>query len=447
MKNKIFKLFEDKGKQIFLVGGSVRDQILNLKDLETNDYDFATNANPQEIINILKDAHYKPKTIGLAFGTVSIIDNNQKIEITTFRKNENYTKNNRHPVVEWGKTIEEDLARRDFTINCFAMDSNGAIIDLYNGIECINQKILDTPIDPLQSFEDDALRLLRCVRFKSKYNFNYSERVKEALYKQAYKILTLSKERIVDEMNKILMLDDVDIALNDLFEYRLINYFIPELVALKNIEQDSTYHHKDVLKHSIEVCKNTLKDLTLRWAGLCHDIGKLATFSVVNNKIHFYEHELISALMTQSILTRLGFSNQMIKDITYLVKNHMRCNLYSSEWSNAAVKRFINDTNEYCDKLIALSQADITSHNPKTIQNHLDDLNNFKKRIEDLKNYKVIKSPLDGNTIMQIFNLKPCHKITEIKNLLINAIIEGKLKQDEDKQKCIDYIKNNFKDL
>lgn len=444
MKNKIFELFKKNNKELFLVGGCVRDQILNI---ETNDYDFATNATPQEIIAILKEANYKPYTIGVAFGTISIIDNGQKAEITTYRRNESYTKNNRHPRVEFGKSIEEDLARRDFTCNALALSDKNEIVDPYNGVLHISQKLLETPIEAEKSFSDDPLRLLRAVRFKNKFNFQYSEQVKQSLYKQAHKILVLSKERIVDEMNKILMLDNVDIALNDLFEYRLINYFIPELVALKNIEQNKEYHSKDALNHTINVVKNTPKDLVLRYSALFHDLGKMATFSVVNNKIHFYNHEEISNLMTQSILYRLKFSNKMIEDITYLVGNHMRCNLYSPDWSDSAIRRFINDTGDYCDKLITISEADITSHNPITVQKHLDDLNDLKRRIEEFKNFKEIKSPLNGKIIMQEFNLEPCRKIKEIKELLINALIEGKIKENESQEFYITYIKNNFKNF
>lgn len=427
MQNKIFSLFKEH--KIYLVGGACRDQLLGL---ETQDLDFAVSCVPEITLDILQKAGYKTFTVGVSFGTVGAIIDDYKVELTTFRRNESYQRSNRNPVVEFGKTIEEDLHRRDFTINCLCVDSSGKIIDLFNGVQHLKNKIIATPIQAEKSFADDPLRLLRACRFRAKLGFEYSDEVKVALKSCAKRLLILPKERILDEMNKILMTDNIDLALLDLFEYRLMNYIIPELVALKSIKQESEFHHKDALLHTIDVVKNTPKDLTLRWSALFHDIGKQCTFTNEHGKIHFYDHDEIGSRMTHSILQRLGLPTKMIKDITYLVKNHMRVNTYTESFSDTAVRRFIFETGEYCGRLLQLSESDITSHNPISIKKHLDSLNDLKRRIEEQRNFKEApKSPLNGTAIMRYFNLGQVKRVGEIKDMVLNAVIEGELNLGE----------------
>lgn len=457
LQHKIFQLFRDF--EIYLVGGSVRDLLLSNTDCVSstlvdakndasrsicvNDLDFATNALPEQTKAILERAGYHPHTVGWAFGTVGIVDPPYEAHITTYRKNEDYQRDNRHPKVEWGKTIQEDLTRRDFTINALAQDRDGNIIDLFNGLQHLKDKLLETPIDADQAFSDDPLRMIRAIRFKAKLNFNYSERVKQALYNQAHRLLVLSKERIQEELNKILLTDNAASALEDLYQFRLLDYIIPELTMLSKVEQDSIYHSKNALLHTIEVLRNSPKDLILRYASIFHDLGKMVTRSVENGNVHFYHHESISALMTYSILHRLGLPKQWIKDIVYLVRNHMRFNLYNKDFSDSAIRRLIRDTEGYTDRLLSLSTADITSHNPTTIQSHLNSLKELRERIGELKNYKEIKPPLNGLEIMQEFNLQPGKEIGRLKNILLEGLIKGEINLGEDKQIYINYIKNN----
>ncbi len=442
MKNKIFELFSKNGHDIYLVGGSVRDQLLGL---ETQDLDFAVSCVPEVTLDILQKAGYKTYTVGIAFGTIGAIIDGYKVECTTFRRNEKYQRDNRNPVVEWGQTIEEDLHRRDFTINCICLDSNNEIKDLFGGVEHLKNKILATPIEAEKSFTDDPLRCIRAVRFRAKLGFEYSDEVKLALKSCAKRLLILPKERILEEMNKILMTDNVDLALNDLFEYRLINYFIPELVALKSIKQESEFHHKDALLHTIDVVKNSPKDLVLRWSSLFHDIGKQCTFSNENGKIHFYDHDEIGSRMTYSILQRLGLPTKMIKDITYLVKNHMRANTYLESWSDTAVRRFIFETGEYCGKLLQLSEADVTSHNKISIEKHMNSLNDLKRRIEEQRNFKESpKCPIDGNAIMRHFNLGQVKQVGEIKEMVLNAVINGELKLGESEDVYLKWVEDRM---
>ena len=439
MEKKIFELFKDF--EIYLVGGSVRDKLLNTA---SNDLDFATSALPEQSKSILERAGYHPHTVGWAFGTVGVIEPPYEAHITTYRKDEDYQRDNRHPKVEWGKTIQEDLKRRDFTINALAQDVNGEIIDLFNGLQHLKDKLLETPIDANQAFSDDPLRMLRVIRFKVKLDFNYSEQVKQALYNQAHRLLILPKERIQEELNKTLMTDNAADAFEDLFEYRLLNYIIPELTVLSNVEQDSKYHHKNAWLHTIGVLYNTPRDLILRYAALFHDIAKPYVFSD-DDGIHFYRHEELGAKLTYSILQRLGLPKRWIKDIAYLVRNHMRANTYEYDWSDSAVRRFIKDTSDYCDKLIALSKADITSHNPTTVQKHLDTLNDLARRIEEQRNFKESpKCPVSGLAVMEYFDLPPCKRVGEIKDLILNAIISGELKQDDEEEVMLEYAKKKL---
>jgi poly(A) polymerase len=441
MEKKLFDLFTSKGKDLYLVGGIVRDRILGIS---SNDLDFATNALPNESQEILEGAGYKVYTIGAAFGTVSIIDNDCKLEITTYRKNEKYIRDNRRPVVEWGKTIEDDLIRRDFTFNAMAIDRNDALIDPFNGRYSLDNKVIETPMDAEAIFNDDPLRILRAVRFRSRFGFSYSEGVKKALASQAYRLMYLPKERVLDELNKILLGDYIKEALNDLLEYKLLNYVIPELTVLKDLKQESKFHHKDAWEHTVGVVANTPADLTLRWAALLHDLGKPYTFTFENSTVHFYRHEDVSAMLARSVVERLGLPRKMIEDVVYLVREHMKSNLYGENWSDSAVRRFIRETDGYTDRLLTLSHADITSHNPITVAKHLDSLRDLRRRIEELKAYKEVKCPIGGDVIMKYFNLTTGPEVGRLKDIIMEALTNGELELGQEAEVYLKYLENKI---
>ncbi len=338
-ENLVFNLFKDY--EIFLVGGSVRDRLLGF---DSHDLDFATNARPEVIKEILENANLHPHTVGWAYGTVGFFHEGYEFHITTYRKDEEYQRDNRHPTVKWGDTLEEDLSRRDFTINALAQDKNGKIVDLFHGQEHLRDKIIETPIDAGKAFNEDPLRILRSIRFSAKLGFDYSSGVRIALHKFSYKVMTLSKERILEETTKILLTNLVDNALEDMCRFRIMHYIIPELTVLSSIEQDSEFHHKNVWQHTIRVVSEIEKSPICKWAALFHDIGKPYTFSTENGKVHFHKHEEISARMTESILKRLGVPNKWIKAIVFMVRNHMRPNLYERNWSDSAIRRFVKDS-------------------------------------------------------------------------------------------------------
>ena len=439
MEKKVFSLFE--WNELYLVGGVVRDRLLGK---ETNDLDFATNLLPEETEKLLQKAGYKTHDIGKAFGTISFMLEDQKVEITTFRKNEKYTRSNRRPVVEWGKDIKDDLVRRDFTINAMAIDREGKVVDLFDGQYHLKVGLIETPMDAEEIFSDDPLRILRAVRFKSRFGFKYSDGVKKALASQAHKLLYLPKERILDEFNKILLGEHVEEALNTMLEYKLLNYILPELTVMASTDQNSPYHTKNVWLHTLGVVGNAPPDLALKYAALFHDIGKSYTKTATDGHVHFYHHEEVSAFMAESILARLGLPKKLQEEIVYLVHNHMRANLYEPKWSDSAVRRFVVDVGANLDKLLVLSKSDITSHNPTKVALHLEDLDHFKGRIEEQKNYKELKCPIDGKTLMEYFNIKPGKEVGRLKDLIMEALASGELSLMEDNRAYLTYLEGKI---
>jgi poly(A) polymerase len=299
-------------------------------------------------------------------------------------------------------------------------------------------------MDAEEIFSDDPLRILRAVRFRSRFGFKYSDRVKKALASQAHKLLWLPKERVLDEFNKILLGEYAGKALQDMLDYKLLNYIVPELTVLAATSQESPYHSKDVWLHTVGVVENAPADLALKYAALFHDIGKPYTKTSDGKSVHFYNHEDVSALMTEAILGRMGLPRRLTEEVVYLVTNHMRANMYEPKWSDSAVKRFIVDTGENLDKLMVLSRADITSHNPVKVSLHLGDLEDFTRRIEELKNYKELKCPLDGKTIMEYFSLAPGPKVGEYKDAIMEALASGELLLGVDKKVMLHFLEGKF---
>ena len=221
--------------------------------------------------------------------------------------------------------------------------------------------------------------------------------------------------------------------------YRLFNYFLPELTVLDGEDQLSQYHSKDVWGHTVGVVENTPDDLILRWAGLMHDVAKPYT-KTFDTKVHFYRHDELGAIMTNSILTRLGLPRKIIEEVTYLVRNHMRTNLYDKSWSDSAVRRFVVEVGFNLDRLMALSKADITSHNPNRVQEHLDELAELGQRIQEQRDYVELKCPVDGKVIMEHFNLTQGKEVGRLKDLVMEGLKNGDLQLGEDKSVYLKYL-------
>lgn len=419
---KIFEVFKDK--EIYLVGGYVRDSLLGL---DSDDLDFTTPLLPDEIIEVLEENKLKYWETGKAFGTITTQIDKLKIEITTYRVDEAYMKDNRHPRVKFGMRLKDDLKRRDFTINALAMDRTGFIIDFYNGVVDLHNRFLRTPLDPNKTFSDDPLRMIRAIRFVSKFGMSIEAETLLGILANSYRVLFISAERIKIEMDKLLIGEYITEALDLLVKTRIINYYLPEITNLINIIQHKEYHHKDVWEHTKSVIKDTPKNIILRWTALLHDIAKPYTKEIIEGSIHFYQHEELGAKLSEYILRRLKFSNEEIRQITTLIKNHMRPNLYTEKWSDKAVRRLKSDLGGLMPKLLRLSKADITSHRPDRVTDALNRLDQLEQRLAQPEFKEEIKYPVSGHWIMTTLEIPQGKLIGELKQELLRAVEEEEL--------------------
>lgn len=366
----LFSLFREKGEELYLVGGYVRDLLLGL---ETGDYDFATSARPEVTKEILESRGFRAIPIGMEFGTVAAVINADRgtaeAQITTYRCNESYRKGSRHPDVVFGTSLEEDLVRRDFTVNAMAMDENNNLIDPLGGREDLKSGILRTPMDPEETFSEDPLRMLRAFRFACRLGFSIQEKTLEAIGKQHHRIMDISRERWKLEMNSLLSAEDgeeVSRVLQLMRGTGILQDMIPQFTAMfmqDGIPQGRA-HYGDVWEHTLDVVKKTEGgSACLRWAALLHDIGKPSCRTVDDDgSIHFYGHEKTGYDCAAETAGMFRFSGKEKKCVSFLVKNHMRPVLYSGEWSDRAVRKLAVESGEYLDLLLDLASADIAAH-------------------------------------------------------------------------------------
>lgn len=303
----------------YLVGGSVRDYLLGK---EPKDYDFATPLTPEQIESNIKAHGHKAYGIGKRFGTIGMKYDKTMIEITTYRQ-EKYSDGNRKPEVSFVRNLEEDLSRRDFTINALAMDMNGEISDFNGGKEDLQQNIIRCVGKTNDRFKEDPLRMLRAGRFASQLGFLIHEDIYDMCKQLNYKILDISRERWMQELDKILISDNASIGLNFLMNTKLINYMLPELSLQYNYGQDNEHHTLDLWNHTLSVVSHLPSDATLRWAGLLHDIAKPFTRTEKNGQAHYYKHDLIGAEIVQKYASYLHWSNDRRYAVANLVANHM----------------------------------------------------------------------------------------------------------------------------
>lgn len=425
--DRLADIFAKHGKQLFLVGGAVRDRLLGR---EGYDIDLATDALPSEIkaLSALAnpDSIY---TVGEKFGTIGLVFDGRTAEITTFRS-EKYEPLSRKPAVTFGTSLQGDLSRRDFTINAIAYDLiNSRLIDPFGGVRDLKAGLIRAVGDPAQRFDEDPLRLLRAVRFAAQLGFTIEPYTGKAIAASKDKLRTVSQERIADELNKILLSPNPGYGIRLMVELSLAEVVLPEIVPMLGLDQGDL-RHKDVLEHTLAVLDNTPPDLALRWTALLHDIGKPATKTVREGKIHFYGHDIIGADAARNVLTRLKMDNRTINKVTKLVAMHMRVNLYEPEWTDGAVRRLIREAGDELDELFTLSRADITSHRPQKIEAALARVDELQARVERLlqqENVRQLKSPLDGHELMAIFHLPPGPWIREVKDFLLAKVLDGQL--------------------
>ena len=445
--------FKAAGFKLALVGGPVRDAILGRLG---NDLDFTTNARPKESEKILNKWADSVWDIGAAFGTVAGKKGEITVEITTYRS-ENYEKDSRKPSVEFGENIEGDLSRRDFTINAMALElttDEPTFIDLFNGVDDLQNKIIKTPGKPSDSFTDDPLRMMRAARFMSQLNFTIDESVLVAIKEMAHRLSIISSERVRDEFIKIIMSDNPRLGISLLVECGLADIFLPEIPKLK-LEIDEHHHHKDVYEHSLTVLEQAIAleerlggaNLTLRLAALLHDIGKPKTKALIaGGGVSFHHHEVVGAKMTKERLRTLRFDNHIVKDVGQLVFLHLRFHGYGSgEWTDSAVRRYVRDAGELLDHLHLLTRADCTTRNQKKAQLLANTYDQLEQRIKELmqqEELNKIRPDLTGEQIMQILSIKPSPMVGKAYDFLLELRLEnGPIGEDKAKEALLTWWK------
>ena len=432
--------FGARQRQLYMVGGTVRDVLLH-RD-QSSDADLATDARPDEIKQIV--APTRPNAIvlvGERFGTVRLHYENDIIEITTFRS-ETYNPESRKPEVCFGNDLIEDLRRRDFTINAMAHHPlTGEIIDPFGGKQDLEAHVLRAVgNEPDKRFAEDPLRLLRAVRFAAQLNFTIEPATTHSILQQASTLQKISRERIRDEMNKLLLSDHPALGLGLLVELGLMAWIIPEVLELKGVSQQAQRggHSKDVYVHVLRVVERSSPGLHTRWSALLHDIAKPRTRSVEDGKVHFFGHEEMGARMARDILKRLHFDRDFIESVSRTVQLHMRANAYTPDWTDGAVRRLMLESGESLPHLLDLSRADITSYRADKVSRAVARVSELTTRCQRLKEEAErvpLKSPLDGNELMALFGRKPGPWLRPVKEHLLGLVIDGMLSPD-DKEKA-----------
>lgn len=454
---QLFEAFEKAGKELYLVGGAVRELLMGRPFETLLDLDFATDATPDETIKILKANGFPCYEVGRRFGTIGTVlradeaeDRVTEVQITTYRTKEVYRKGSRHPEVEFGTSLIADLARRDFSINAIAMDKEGNVIDPYGGRADLKARRLRLVGRPEEIFSEDPLRLLRAARFIATLGFTPDKPLKAAATKMAGAILEVSRERWFMEMNRLLLGEWVDAALQYLLETRLLGFILPEVAATVGFAQTSPYHHKDVWEHTKLVVKQAVPRPAVRWAALLHDIGKVWTRTTdETGAVHFFRHEELGALLFEGIALRFRFDSDLKDRVQFLILHHLRPNLYRPTWTDAAVGRFVREMGPYLEDLLALSRADITSGRPERRAQGLANLDELEKRVADYLQ-RVGTAPVlpkgIGRVIMERFNLPEGPQVGALKAKLEQAIDEGVLEPGQPAEYYLTYLERLLKE-
>jgi poly(A) polymerase len=408
--------FAERGHELYLVGGTVRDALLDRIDPEA-DIDLTTDATPDQILAVVRSGNRGGGVWlqGVRFGTVGVRKGDFKLDITTFRS-DSYREDSRKPEVIFGRSVEEDLARRDFTVNAMAMElPDGPFIDPHGGLGDLAAKRLRTPSSPEVSFDDDPLRMLRAARFAAQLELAPTPETLAAIAERRGRLQIVSRERIGDELSKLLLGRAPAKGLWLVVNTGLAEEFLPELPALA-LEQDPVHRHKDVLRHTIAVVERATAfdadkpDLTLRMAALLHDIGKPRTRRVGPEGVTFHLHEVVGAKMAEQRLTELRFPSDLIADVHRLVLLHLRFHTYRLGWSDSAVRRYVRDAGPLLDRLNFLVRSDCTTRNvfkARQLAAYSDELEERIARLEAEEELASIRPPLDGRQVMTLLGIPP----------------------------------------
>lgn len=452
---EIGKLADDNKFVVYAVGGIVRDAILGIKK---QDYDFTVVGDSIEFAKIVADFYHSKPVIYEKFLTAMVpLGKDIKLEFVGTRK-EIYEPGTRNPIVSIG-TLNDDLQRRDFTINTLAValnkDKFGELVDIFGGIEDIEKKIIRTPLEPLKTFSDDPLRMIRAARFASQLEFEIDSSTLASAREMSNRIEIISQERISNEILKILQSRKPSIGLNYLSEMDLLKYIFPELEALKGVEivqeGQKQFAHKDVFRHTLKVVDNTSQmsdNVWLRFAALLHDIAKPQTKRFIPNVgWTFYGHEEVGAIITEKIFRRMKLPLEHLPYIQTLIKLHQRpMMLVDSSVTDSAIRRLAFQAGDILEDLILLCKADITTKNPNLNQEYLKNYEivmNKVIEVQEKDKLRQFESPVRGEEIMEKCNLKPCKAIGTIKSRIEEAILDGIIPNEYDDAK--EYFLRNIK--
>jgi poly(A) polymerase len=462
---EIGRLFAGHGHELALVGGPVRDVLLGQ---QPGDLDLTTDATPAQVLAITSEWADKVWKVGIAFGTVGLRKGDSVFEITTYRS-EQYGLSSRRPDVEYGRSLEEDLGRRDFTINAMAARLPGyEFIDPFGGFDALREKVLRTPGPPEQSFSDDPLRILRAARFAAKLGFIVAPEVRIAMTGQAPRLDIVSTERITSELTKLMLTPDPALGIDVLVQTDVAGEVLPEVSRLR-MEADEHHRHKDVYEHSLTVLRQAVElepryglhgDLTVRLAALLHDIGKPRTRSLLpDGRVAFHHHEVEGAKMTRRRLTALRFPKDVIQDVSRLVELHLRFHGYGEgatrsdrggsggssppepAWTDAAVRRYVRDAGPLLSRLHVLTRADCTTRNRAKAARLARAYDHLEQRIAELGEQEElarIRPELDGNEIMRILGIAPGPLVGRAYDFLLELrITEGELGRERVTQELL----------
>ena len=448
--DRLGALFEAAGFELSLVGGPVRDAILGRV---APDLDFTTSANPDQILKLLKPISSATWDIGREFGTIAAQIGEEKVEITTYRA-DSYDKTTRKPTVEFGDNLEDDLIRRDFTVNAMALRlPSRTFVDPHSGLRDLLLQTLRTPSKPEISFSDDPLRMMRGARFASQLGFEIDPETFDAMRDMAERIQIISAERVRDELCKLLLSDDPRPGLEALVDSGIAALVLPELPALK-LEADEHHHHKDVYQHTLTVVMQAIdyekdygleKDLILRLAALLHDIGKPVTKRLeAGGAVSFHHHDVVGAKLAKKRMQELKFDNDTIKAVARLVELHLRFFGYSDQqWSDSAVRRYVRDSEDQLLRLHALTRADVTTRNKKKadrLSHAYDDLEQRIALLSEQEQLDSMRPELDGAQIMEILNITPGRVVGEAYAFLLEIRLdEGEIGFEEARKRLLSW--------
>ena len=454
-------LFARHGHELALVGGPVRDVLLGTRP---GDLDLTTDATPDQVLKITRDWADSSWTVGIAFGTVGLRKGNAVFEITTYRS-EQYERTSRKPDVRYGTSLEEDLGRRDFSVNAMAARLPGyEFTDPFGGFDALREKMLRTPGRPEQSFGDDPLRILRAARFAAQLGFTVAPEVRQAMTDQADRLEIVSAERITAELTKLMLTSDPAVGIDVLVQTGVADEVLPE-VAMLRMEADEHHRHKDVYQHSLTVLRQAIGlepgyglegDLVVRLAALLHDIGKPRTRSLLpGGRVAFHLHEVVGAKMARRRLTALRFPNDVVRDVSRLVELHLRFHGYSGgapggwvppgereqAWTDSAVRRYVRDAGPLLTRLHVLTRADCTTRNRAKADRLARAYDSLEQRIAELSEREELarlRPELDGNDIMRILGVPSGPLVGRAYDFLLELrITEGELGRERATQELL----------